>query len=197
MEGKRNNIQNTLAKESLFTALVILLGEKDFEDISITELAGKAGVSRMAFYRNYTSKEDIITQYIDERFAEYQNLLLSKDATTFEVAHIFFAYVKSQEKLFTNVVRAKMEHLLFDRYDVHLVQLFKTLYQTQFSDNDAYYLDFLSGGLYKVIMAWVRNGFKESEGEMAAMLSALAPKIGAIRRHRFERARHKRTTSSL
>jgi len=44
---------------------MIIMKRKDFNEISITEITQKAGVSRMAFYRNYKSKEDIIINYID------------------------------------------------------------------------------------------------------------------------------------
>ena len=60
MEKRTNNMQNILTKESIFTALMILMEKKDFKEISITEITKKAGVSRMAFYRNYDEKEDII-----------------------------------------------------------------------------------------------------------------------------------------
>ena len=72
MVNKATNMQNMITKESIFTALMILMKKKNFKEISITEITNKAGVSRMAFYRNYNIKEDIITTYIDELLKEYQ-----------------------------------------------------------------------------------------------------------------------------
>ena len=43
---------NRLAKECIVTALVELMKIKDYDAISITDIAKKAGVSRMAYYRN-------------------------------------------------------------------------------------------------------------------------------------------------
>lgn len=40
-------------------ALVKLTQEKALSSISVTELCQAAGVSRMAFYRNYRSKEEV------------------------------------------------------------------------------------------------------------------------------------------
>ena len=45
-------------------ALLNLLKTKPLGDITISELVTKAGVSRNAFYRNYTSKEAIIEQLL-------------------------------------------------------------------------------------------------------------------------------------
>ena len=51
---------NRVTKECLQIALMTLMGKKDFDKITITEITTLAGVSRTAFYRNYESKEAII-----------------------------------------------------------------------------------------------------------------------------------------
>lgn len=55
-----NEESNRLTKECLQTALIYLMNEKPFDKITITELVKRSGVSRTAFYRNYTAKEDIL-----------------------------------------------------------------------------------------------------------------------------------------
>lgn len=52
----RINPKNIVVKESITQALLILMENKDFEKITITDIVNKAGVVRMSFYRNYTSK---------------------------------------------------------------------------------------------------------------------------------------------
>lgn len=56
----KNEIANNIVRESLTDALFSLMSKKEFNDITITELSKKAGVSRLSFYRNYTSKEEIL-----------------------------------------------------------------------------------------------------------------------------------------
>ena len=48
-----NKELNYAIKEALQDALILLMKEKQYRSISITELCRKAGVSRMAFYNNY------------------------------------------------------------------------------------------------------------------------------------------------
>ena len=55
---------NKLIKESLGEALILLMDKKAFSSITITELCKKAGVSRMAFYGNYSSKEDLLKKVV-------------------------------------------------------------------------------------------------------------------------------------
>ena len=57
-----NKESNRFTRECLQTALIYLMGEKSFEKISISELVRRSGVSRTAFYRNYSSKEEILNE---------------------------------------------------------------------------------------------------------------------------------------
>jgi AcrR family transcriptional regulator len=50
---KQNEI-NLLTKECILTALLRLMEEKPYSSISITDITTLAGVSRMAYYRNYS-----------------------------------------------------------------------------------------------------------------------------------------------
>ena len=51
----------------IFEALMLLLDQKKYEDITISELAEKAGVSRMTYYRTYENKEDVVIQFLKTR----------------------------------------------------------------------------------------------------------------------------------
>lgn len=48
-----------------------LLNEKSFSEITIQDLVDRAEVSRMAFYRNYHNKAEIIIGYAKQKFAEF------------------------------------------------------------------------------------------------------------------------------
>lgn len=60
------------AKEYITEAILQLLNNKKYEDITITDIAEKAGVTRITFYRNFESKDDIIKQYIQNIFSKYK-----------------------------------------------------------------------------------------------------------------------------
>ena len=44
---------------------------KKYSDITIKELAQKAGVDRKTFYRNFKSKEDVLRFYLDRTCQDY------------------------------------------------------------------------------------------------------------------------------
>lgn len=68
MEKNRVSQANIIAKECIVSALLKLIYEKPLSTITISELTKKAGVSRMTFYRNYDSKEEVFIGHLDEIF---------------------------------------------------------------------------------------------------------------------------------
>jgi AcrR family transcriptional regulator len=58
------------SKRALKEALVRLMQEKDFKDISITEIVKCADLNRGTFYKHYQYKEDLLQEMIDEVIAD-------------------------------------------------------------------------------------------------------------------------------
>lgn len=61
---KHSEEVNRVIIDSLIEALLLLMKEYQYEDISITMLCKKAGVSRMAFYGNFETKDDILKRIV-------------------------------------------------------------------------------------------------------------------------------------
>lgn len=62
---------NAFVKECITTALIKMMQENRFDSISITNLVARAGVARVSFYRNFTSKEDVIKQHLNFLIGEW------------------------------------------------------------------------------------------------------------------------------
>ena len=67
----KRKIANQKVKNNITNALFELLKEKSISEISITEIIEKAKVARASFYRNYSSKESVITTLIQDILNEY------------------------------------------------------------------------------------------------------------------------------
>ncbi|ATH93953.1 TetR family transcriptional regulator [Bacillus glycinifermentans] len=52
-------------RKAILEAFLELMGEKNFEQISINEIAGRANVNRGTVYLHYTDKYDLLDQCID------------------------------------------------------------------------------------------------------------------------------------
>ena len=57
--------------------------KKDYKSISITDIVDEAGLSRVTYYRHFSTKEDIIIRYFEltkKRFSEQTRLAKGNEA---------------------------------------------------------------------------------------------------------------------
>ena len=66
--SKDLRVRRTVA--SIRKAFFELVVEKNYNDISITELTDRAGINRKTFYLHYTSLDDLVSEIEDEIVAE-------------------------------------------------------------------------------------------------------------------------------
>ncbi|MDR0249377.1 MAG: TetR/AcrR family transcriptional regulator [Oscillospiraceae bacterium] len=57
---KRKNTTTQMMKGYIAESLLLLIIQKAYSDISIGEIAGRAGVNRSTYYRNFALKEGIV-----------------------------------------------------------------------------------------------------------------------------------------
>lgn len=67
-------MKNKKVKDLMKEALVNLLNEKYYLDITVTDVVKKAGVARASFYRTYKCVDDILTEVLNE----VKNVLVNK-----------------------------------------------------------------------------------------------------------------------
>ena len=112
---KRNNEEsNFVTREAAQEALFLLMREQDYEEIRITDIIRRSGISRSAFYRNYKTKDDVLRDSI----GDMHELLLKNFST--DVASNWRAYIqsirKNREKL-ELLIRAHREWFLLDAFN--------------------------------------------------------------------------------
>lgn len=163
--------ENSLMKDCIFTALIKLMEQKNFEDITVTEIAKKAGVSRMTYYRNYSSKEDILIQHFDESTrALIQQVKLHPDISPYQLCCQFFSFFQEHSSLVDQMFQAVMLKLMLRRLTETTDYLFHEITKPDLPDNQLkYQLHFITGGLFSLLLHWIETGKKESPQEMAAL----------------------------
>lgn len=160
-----NAQQKRFFQNCLYDALMQLMQEKPFEKISIGALCDRAGVSRMTYYRSYNCKEDILLQHLDECFSEFSKDLQVQDF--YKVALSFFVFWQYKERDFlVAVIRSGLSAQLMDKFYGYLDQIVPQI------GEHTYIKSFLAGGLYKMLLDWMRDGMKTPPEELAAFLAA-------------------------
>lgn len=159
-----NQESNRLTRECLQTALIYLMNEKPFEQIHISELARRSGVSRTAFYRNYTCKEDILAEisnaFVQEVAASFLDERYRKDSYGWFCK--CFSMIRENAGQFRLLLQAHMPR------DA-LVGVGSILEKWIPADSpaDHYRLLALEGAFINILADWLRSGMTESVEDMA------------------------------
>ncbi len=167
MKGRRE----ALASEYLTEALLILIKKKAYKDISVTEICEKAGVTRMSFYRNFESREDIIRHWITsvtDRFLE-QSAISYKNDSERDYFLKLFTHMEQHKDVCMLLYQADLIHLVKEQFD----RVFLMIHHGEYDDYKSY---FLSGGIYNVFLLWLINGSKETPDELADRLDMILVK---------------------
>lgn len=171
MANQTKNQANVLAKECIVEALIQLLDEKPLSAITISELTEKAGVSRMTYYRNYHSKEDIFETYLDDvigiYYEEVSSLMLQGNLYDMQNLTHCFQFLKEHRYFLDSLFKSGFGYLLLKTICKYVM---KTWYRTGDDKEHFYKLQAFSGSLYNMYLAWSVDGMKETPEKMAQIL---------------------------
>lgn len=161
--GKNRETRICIAK-----ALLGFMQEKDFESIRVTDIVKSAHVSRMTYYKYYSSKRQVLSDYLDELVMQYEKEAeIRADIGSFrEYEHILFSL-----EFFAEYADFSEILLHSDLYVVFIDAI------NRYMDNcaerygiDRYELYYYGGALCNIYLKWIEEGRKETPGELAGRI---------------------------
>lgn len=146
------------SQKMIITALLELMEKKEFSRINIKELCEKALVSRQTFYTLFNNKEEAIGLHLDTLFNAFVKKYLQqkKEYTLKELCDNTIAYLVENKKLIRLMTNSRLDYLVKDKLEHHLLNLDNLLRSTTKNDQD-YAIAFLAGGLMNVIVHAIKN----------------------------------------
>lgn len=170
---KNTNRTHDLVIECIEISFFELLKTKRYEDISITEIIKKAGVSRMGFYRNYASKEEIIENLVFRCFySAVQDIKKTRrlNFSTSQIIETSLEKLKDHAEQMKLLLENNLMALLFNCYEKAFFSLYETKKSSAIRDYSA--MMFI-GELFTLEMTWIKNGLKESPKQMSKIYQRL------------------------
>ena len=145
---KRNNEESRRdTRECIKNALVELLKNKHYSEITMTDIIRKSGVSRTGVYKNYKSKAEIM---LDIYAVFVDDILAVLTGSIERNAIIVFSIAQKNRAAFEALIDAGLEH--------HLLDMMNKCYEDV---ADPYYMAMWMGLLYNMLMKWAKSGTDE------------------------------------
>ena len=154
------------ATDMLGPALLSLMAEKDIRKVTIDELAARAGVGRATYFRNFSSKEEVLTAYLVRQWRAYEKGHRLKELafSNPERALRYFGFCLS--------LRTENDLMIEQGCTDAILAAFETIVSdADLGGEGSYESAFLSYGLYGIFVTWARRGWKETPQEMASLVS--------------------------
>jgi AcrR family transcriptional regulator len=155
---KRNNAEsNFVTRESAQDALFFLMNEQDYEEIRITDIIRKSGISRSAYYRNYKTKDDVLRDSVGD--------------ITALVIHTFTTDVEENWRRYIRTIRQnrrKLELLVQAHREWFLLDEFNKL--TDYSTGMDFSTVIPHGYIYNIIIYWVKCGLPGNDEEVVSRI---------------------------
>ncbi|MGN0143159.1 MAG: TetR/AcrR family transcriptional regulator [Roseburia sp.] len=168
----RRNSANIFARECIVDALLRLTKTKPLSAISISELTEVAGVSRMTFYRNYNSKEEVFESCLDDIIREYQQeeCELPDGGAYYDMEHLehCFQYFARHREFLNGMFQCGFSNTFLEKLTSYILEKW-----CDASGSNRYELYSFAGALYNVYIGWSADGCRESVEDMALVLNRI------------------------
>lgn len=160
---------NQLTKKCIRTALLSLMATDTFDNITVTAIIKRAGVSKGGFYRNYKSKEEVLEE-ICEDFFQYILDFIEKHRfyeNTYQWYVDLFGCITENADVFQLLIKAQAPRKVVLKFDED--RILKE-FQREDSVQERYRAIAIVKALTEIAVIWFQNGMQESPEKMAEMM---------------------------
>ena len=163
-----NEKRNLFCKNQIADGFVELLKNEKIQNISVTDIALKAQVSRISFYRNFRDKEDILRYYIaretDKWLDNTEDNYITLTRESIRPYIIFlFEHMYEYREITDILMRDERMYLLEEEFD-------KRLFSRMSDTASPWEIVYKIGGVYKLFVYWAKNGYQETPQEVAELV---------------------------
>ena len=169
----------------IFDALDVLIDQKNYQDITVSELVDQAQVGRATFYRNFDNIEDVLRFKCDQVFDDLFNFFVQQHKQTnpsdgkFPFLKPILQYFYFDSRVIELLIQANKTYLLQSAFRKRLSSLISN--PANISDIPAVYQEYLkeiySSTATNILLHWIRTGKNESPEELAESIKAITSQI--------------------
>ncbi|MFI3208345.1 MAG: TetR/AcrR family transcriptional regulator [Eubacteriales bacterium] len=163
--------QSERSKQWLADSLLIILNDKPYHQITITDITEKAGVSRLTFYRNFDSKEDILKFHFDRVFTAYVSSIEVDEFNLEQALILCFRFWHTLKDEIKACLKNDLHKVMYRPLEKYLnVFLSKGEYKDSFTQIQK---TFIVGGLFASIASFAEEQSEQNPEEMAKSVLAI------------------------
>lgn len=182
--------------QSLRTALLELIKEKKYDEISIEEITERANVGRTTFYLHYKDKEDLLMEEISAIMYERAQVLSEipfsvwlpaseedlKKNIALQPLLLVFEHIHNNSELYNLLLKSTNSSKIVERIRTISTDAIVKFVETKMETDPIpllsevpieFFAAFFSGALISVVGWWIREDMRHSPEEVTNMFRSL------------------------
>ena len=200
---KSQNPSAVRSRQEISTALLKLMQEYPYAEISVKQIIMETSLARKTFYLNFRSKDDVLESILDELIGEYTEALskaneeknpagtkyldeaISVDTITNPLS-VIFSFCDKNKDLLSLLHKNKMLYFLLIRLNEFLPEYSKTedMSSNPFAKligelEPDYLIAFNVGAIWNVLFKWIDRGMVDSLDSIQETLKKYLKRISA------------------
>ena len=168
------------SKKQITDALLRLMEDHPYEEITVKQIVLETDLVRKTFYRNFSSKDDVLNAYIYARVCEYCDALLDRE----DPLTVVFEFCEKNRRLLELLNKHHLMHILLLRLNEIIpalnenTDLSRNPFKKLIGDLEPDYLiAFNIGAIWNVIFKWVERGMSDPVEEVRDLLRRYIEKL--------------------
>ena len=179
----KNNRRTQMTRMLLRTALIELMQDKPFSEITIKEICEQADLNRTTFYLHYTDQSDLLSDVeneVNQKTMDFlKNISPASDAPS--MIDAFLQYVRENASLFRILLfDAGIEGFRTRFVENMLVNLSVNIPLKCRKEEEPYVLTFLMQGSIHMIMGWIKKGFDLESRQLAELIYSTCNHVAPV-----------------
>ena len=159
------------SREMLTHALLLIMQQKPYQEISIKDIAEKADLNRRTFYRNFTSKDEILFCHGKQLVEQLGMNIQSKGSITFHsICESYFEFWLTNIDFLKLLQKNNLLYYLFEQFDQYHDQLHLFLPHVTHKETPQFSIAFALGGFWSTLVQWLNTGAEQSPFYMADLI---------------------------
>lgn len=151
------------SQEVIKKAVLELMAEKNFDDVTIQDIADRANVNRGTIYLHYKDKFDLLDKIIEEHINKLRELCQSASEMTFQEGnYVWFEYFANNYLFFSTMLTTKSATYFRSRFLDLVVEEYRPAFDVSEGINqgldEEMILQFFGAAVVGAVEWWFKNG---------------------------------------
>ena len=165
------------SKQRMVKALLLVMKQYEYKEITVTQITQEAQLSRKTFYRLFSDKDAILTLCFQNLFQQgFAQIKTQNIQHYWDVVQIYFDFWEGQKDLLFLFQKSNLLHRLFEYSYQYSMEVFEFVRSKDVAASFAlplpYMLAYSVGGMHSMLLKWVENDMDIPSSELISKLKS-------------------------